>query len=72
MQSHGFIRDNRTGEDIRVLVRIGKRIDKFNHVIDLKIRKSQNRGQFFVDESEHLNQNPELIDKLKNGEVIYI
>ena len=71
MQSHGFIRDNRTGEDIRVLMRIGKRIDKFNHVIDLKIRKGQNRGQFFEDESNHLNQNPELIDRLKKGEVIY-
>lgn len=71
MQSHGFIIDERTGEQIRILIRIGKRIDKFSHVIDLKIRKAQNRGQYFKDESDYLNQNPELIDKLKKGEVIY-
>ncbi len=71
MQSHGFIIDKRTEEQILVLMRIGKRIDKFNHVIDLKIRKGQNRGQYFSDESDYLNQNPEMIDRLKSGEVIY-
>jgi len=71
MQTHGFIIDKRTEEELLVLIRIGKRIDKFNHVIDLKIRKGQNRGQYFSDESDYLNQNPELIDKLKRGEVIY-
>lgn len=36
MQTIGHIIDNRTGEKILVLVRIGKRIDKFCHVVNIK------------------------------------
>jgi len=70
MQTYGFFIDKRTGKKILVLKRLGKRIDKFNHIIDLKIRKSGSDG-INIFEADYLNQNPELIDKLKNGEVVY-
>ena len=70
MQTHGYFTDKRTNEKILVLIRIGKKIDKFNYVVNLKKRDSGKHG-IKISESDYLNDNPELIDKLKAGEVIY-
>ena len=70
MQTIGHFIDKRTGEKILVLTRIGKRIDKFCHVVNLKLRKSGKDG-IEIAESDYLNENPEVIDRLKNGENIY-
>ena len=70
MQTIGHFIVERFGEKILVLTRIGKRIDKFCHVVNLKLRKSGKDGNEIA-ESDYLNENPELIDRLKNGENIY-
>lgn len=70
MQTIGYFTDKRNGEIILVLIRIGKRIDDCCNIIDVRKRKGGRMG-YEISESDYLNQNPELIDKLKNGEVIY-
>ena len=70
MQTIGHIIDNRTGEKILVLVRIGKRIDKFCHVINIKKRNGGTDGNLIA-ENDYLNNDTSLIDKLKNNEVVY-
>jgi len=70
MQTIGHFIDKRTGEKILVLVRIGKRIDKFCNVVNLKLRKSGKNGNE-ISESNYLNNNPDLIDALKEGKNIY-
>ena len=70
MQTVGHIVDNRTGEKILVLVRMGKKIDKFCNVINVKKRIGGTDGPLIA-ENDYLNHNVELIDKLKNNEVVY-
>ena len=70
MQTHGYFIDKRTGEKILVLVRLGRRIAKFNHVVNLKLRKSGKEG-YEITESDYLNNNPSEIDRLKKGINIY-
>jgi hypothetical protein len=70
MQTIGHIIDERTNEKILVLVRIGKKIDKFCFVVDIKIRNLGKEGQI-ISENDYFNANPELIDALKAGKVIY-
>lgn len=70
MQTIGHIIDNRTGEKILVLVRIGKRIDKFCHVVNIKKRNSGSDG-ILIAENDYFNNDTSLIDKLKNNEVVY-
>lgn len=68
MQTIGYINDRRTGEKIKLLVRKGKMIDKYCYIIKLKMRESGGYASHFIDEENYLNDNYELIEKLKNGE----
>ena len=68
MQTIGYIIDKRTDEKIKLLIRIRKRIDKYCHVVKLKMRKSGSDGSHFIAEEIYLNDNYELMNKLKSGE----
>ncbi len=70
MQTIGYVIDNRTGEKIPVLVRIGKRLDKFCHIISIKKRNGGADGKLIA-ENDYLNSDIDLINKLKNDEVVY-
>jgi len=71
METCGYIVDKRTNEIIKILVRQGKKIDKFCYVINLKLRKTGISGLHLTDEEEYLNNNIELLNDLKNGENVY-
>lgn len=69
MQTTGYLLIN--GEKFKVLMRTKKVLgDKFCHYSLFKLRTSGKDGNFFTDESIHLADNPELVERLKNGEVI--
>lgn len=70
MQTIGHIIDHRTGEKILVLVRVGRRMDKHCHVINIKKRNGGSDGRLIA-ENDYLNSDISLIDKLKNNEVVY-
>jgi len=68
MQTIGYIIDKRTDEKIKLLIRIGKKIDKYCNVIKLKMRKTGSDGSHFTAEENYLNDDYKLMDKLKSGE----
>ena len=70
MQTIGYIIDKRTDEKIKLLIRKGKRIDRTCYKIKLKMRKSGSDGSHFTDEENYLNNDYELMDKLKSGESV--
>ena len=70
MQTIGFIIDRRTNEKIKLLVRKGRMLDTTYHIIKLKMRKSGRDGSHFTDEENHLNDDYELMDKLKIRESV--
>jgi len=70
MQTVGHVIDKRTNEKILVLVRQGKRIDKFCFVTDIRIRKSGKDGML-ISENDYLNDDYDRIERLKKGEVVY-
>ena len=65
MQTIGFVKIDQ--EKILVLIRDGKSYNLSRH---LKLRKTGKDGVFMVDESNYLNDNPEIVKRLKAGEVI--
>ena len=65
MQTTGYIKINQ--EKILVLIRAGK---SYNLSRYLKLRKTGKDGVFMVDESNYLNDNPEIVKRLKAGEII--
>lgn len=68
MQTTGYIIiDNKK---ILVLIRDGKKLDKFCRIKLIKLRKSGEDGYFMTDESDFLNESPDLIKRLKGGDVI--
>ena len=70
MQTIGYIINKKTNEKIKLLVRTGKRIDKHCFVVNIKMRTSGSDGNHLEDEEHYLNENYNLIEKLKNGEII--
>lgn len=64
MQSIGYINTGNHGE-IKVLFR-----DNTKHRRFLKLRTSGKQGTNLIDEGYFLEEHPELVDKLLNGEVI--
>lgn len=70
MQTIGFIIDRRTDEKIKLLIRKGKMIDATCYVIKIKMRKTGSDGSHFIDEENYLNNDYELMDKLKSGESV--
>ena len=68
MQITGFI--NIDNKKILVLIRKGRKLDKFCHAILLKKRDSGKDGVFLQAESNYLNQNNDALKRLKDGEVI--
>ena len=70
MQTTGYIIDRRTGEKIKVLVRQGRKLDKWCYEIHLKLRNSGQDGSHLTGEEEHLNDDYEIFDNLKSGAVV--
>ena len=72
MQTTGFIIDS-TGEKILLLMRRGRKIDKWCFETHFKLRKSGKDGIHFTDEEDYLNHyNQEAFNNLIKGETITI
>ncbi len=70
MQLTGHI--NIDGNIMLVLLRVGRPHDKYCHTVFIKLRKSGQPGHYFCDESDYLNNMPDLVRELKAGNVIEI
>jgi len=70
MQTHGHVKVD--GQKILVLVRKGRKIDKFCYAVRLKRRTSGKDGAILTGESEYLNDNPDSLEALKNNETVEI
>lgn len=68
MQSFGHVIVG--NEKILVLIRKGKKIDKFCYAVRLKRRISGSDGTFLSDESEYLSDNPDSLDALRNDKTV--
>jgi len=72
MQTTGYIIDKRNNEKILVLAREGKKLDKYCHKINLKLRLSGKNGTHFIEEENYLNENRLLLNDLLLGKTISI
>ena len=70
MQTTGYIIDRRTGAKVKLLIRQGKKLDKFCYVIKMKMRKSGSDCRHFTTEEDSLNSNYDIMDRLIKGENI--
>lgn len=54
------------GQKVLVL----RRVNLAANYVSLKVRKTGQAGMYLPDESAHLEQNPDALEKLLNGKVI--
>ena len=58
------------GEKILILWRLSKKKHDWGRAV--KIRKSGKDGMFLTDESNFLTERQDLVEKIKNGIIVYI